>query len=123
RAVIPLIQSMGASLRLKNQDWEIGPGVKPIGFEFDARHSPDLFPILAVLAAGASGPSSIRGLGRLKHKESDRAQSIAAMLSAFGVDHKMEGDYLKLPGGHRLRGARIQSFNDHRIVMAASIAA
>lgn len=123
RVLVSLLESLGATLRPLNQGLEIQPSALSGGFSFDSRSSPDLFPILAILAAGIPGTSFIRGLGRLVHKESNRVQSISAMLTAFDVEHYLEEDQLRVLGGKKLKGARIQSFNDHRIVMAASMGA
>ncbi len=123
RALVPLIQSLGARIQSQDHGMELIPGPNLSGFDFDCRSCPDLFPILAILAACARGSSRIQGLGRLIHKESNRAQSISAMLTAFGVAHRLEEDQLVVQGGNRLQGARVQSFHDHRIVMAASIGA
>lgn len=92
-------------------------------FSFDANDSPDLFPILAVFASACEGISSIRGLHRLLHKESNRKQSILALLEQFGIPYSVEEDTLNIVGVPTLKAATIDSFNDHRIAMAASIAA
>ncbi len=123
QAILDLAKDLGASPRFSGNGWQLTPGPSIKGFDVDARHCPDLFPILSILAAAAEGRSIIRGLARLKHKESDRATSISAMLTAFRVNHQLQDDQLIIHGGSKLQGARIQSFNDHRIVMAASIGA
>jgi 3-phosphoshikimate 1-carboxyvinyltransferase len=92
-------------------------------FQYDATHSPDLFPILAILAACAEGESKITGIRRLIHKESNRATSITDMLQHFGVNCKTEEDTLVINGQRALRAATIDSHNDHRIAMAAAIGA
>lgn len=92
-------------------------------FDFDATHAPDLFPLLAILATQCRGTSRITGLHRLIHKESNRVQSISAMLRSFNADFEMEGDCLIIKGPCRLQATVIDPFNDHRIVMAAAIGA
>ena len=92
-------------------------------FHFDATDAPDLFPILSILAANCEGESSIKSLHRLIHKESNRANSIAEMLTAFGVRFKMENDSLFIEGTKKLKAAHINSYHDHRIAMAAAIGA
>ena len=91
-------------------------------FTFDATDSPDLFPPLAALAAGCEGTSSIRGVGRLRHKESDRAVAIADVLEAMKIRVKISGDEMLITGG-RAQGAVVSSHNDHRIAMMASVMA
>jgi 3-phosphoshikimate 1-carboxyvinyltransferase len=93
------------------------------GFELDATHSPDLFPILAILAACCQGESYINGIHRLHHKESNRVESIAEMLQNFDVPFSLEGDSFCITGVKKLQGTVIDSYSDHRIVMAAAIGA
>ncbi len=92
-------------------------------FEFDATHCPDLFPALAVLGACCEGESHIKGVHRLFHKESNRVESITEMLQSFAVPWGVEEDTLIVTGVQRLQGAVIDAYNDHRIVMAAAVAA
>jgi 3-phosphoshikimate 1-carboxyvinyltransferase len=91
-------------------------------FIFDATDCPDLFPPLAVLAAYCKGRSVISGVSRLQHKESNRAQNLQAMLSAMRIKVDVAGDDMIIEGGN-LKGAVINADNDHRIVMAAVVAA
>jgi 3-phosphoshikimate 1-carboxyvinyltransferase len=92
-------------------------------FQFDATDCPDLFPVLAVLAGASEGTSSIKGLHRLTHKESNRKHSIMELLQQLGVEHSVDDDTLYISGRSSFEGATIHSHNDHRIVMAAAIAA
>lgn len=92
-------------------------------FDFDATNSPDLFPILAVLAACCEGVSSIKGLHRLKHKESDREESIKNMLYQLAVPFKVVNDTLEITGVKTFPATTVHSHQDHRIAMAAAIAA
>ncbi len=94
-----------------------------IPFEFDATHCPDLFPILAVYAGHCKGRSKIKGLHRLIHKESNRMESIKAMLHSLGVKFFIEDDTLVVEGGKPFKSCTVDAYNDHRIVMAAAIAA
>jgi 3-phosphoshikimate 1-carboxyvinyltransferase len=92
-------------------------------FDFDATHAPDLFPMLSVLAACCNGESSIKGIHRLIHKESNRIESISEMLDKLGVIYSVADDTLFIEGKEILDSCTIDSYNDHRIVMAAAIAA
>ncbi|NDB36627.1 MAG: hypothetical protein EB023_15095, partial [Flavobacteriia bacterium] len=88
-------------------------------FEFDATHAPDLAPLLCVLAANAKGKSRILGMHRLATKESDRLKASTALLDSFGVTYTQEEDALLIHGGIHYQGQIIQSFSDHRIILAA----
>ncbi|HTM65168.1 MAG TPA: 3-phosphoshikimate 1-carboxyvinyltransferase [Flavipsychrobacter sp.] len=92
-------------------------------FNADLTDAPDLFPIVAILAACCTGTSRLQGLHRLKYKESDRKKSIADMLAGFGVSVSIENDSLLIEGRQQLNPATINGYNDHRIVMAAAIGA
>ena len=83
----------------------------------------DELPVVAIAAALAAGPSEIRGAGELRVKESDRIAATAAMLRAFGAEVSERPDGLRIEGGAELRGARFDSGGDHRLAMAAAVAA
>ena len=89
----------------------------------DVREIPDLVPILAVLACGKKETTVLRNCGRLRLKESDRIESVKAMIQALGGRIRSDGDDLILDGTGSLDGGTVDSFEDHRIVMAAAIAA
>ena len=92
------------------------------GFDFDATQRPDLFPILAVLGANCEGTTHIRGVNRLVYKASNRAEAIVSESTKLGMDVALEDDVMTVRGGS-LSGGTIDSCNDHRIAMAAAIAA
>jgi len=78
----------------------------------------DEYPILAVVAAFASGETRMRGLSELRVKESDRLAAIAAGLKANGVDCAIEGDDLFVRGGAVPGGGFVETHLDHRIAMS-----
>jgi 3-phosphoshikimate 1-carboxyvinyltransferase len=90
-------------------------------FRFDATHCPDLFPPLVVLAAACEGISQIRGVSRLRSKESDRATALQQEFGKLGLYISLEGDNMLIKG-NSLNGGRVFSHNDHRIVMACAVA-
>lgn len=92
-------------------------------FRADCSDIPDLVPILAVLAAFGSGESVIYNAQRLRIKESDRLETTAAMLNNLGGDVEITDDGLIIRPSGTMHGGTVESFGDHRIVMAASIAA
>ncbi|MFH0801745.1 MAG: 3-phosphoshikimate 1-carboxyvinyltransferase [bacterium] len=83
----------------------------------------DEIPILAVAATQARGLTRIRGARELRLKESDRIAAIAGQLQKMGARIEEFPDGLTVEGPVRLKGARLKSFNDHRIAMALAIAA
>lgn len=93
------------------------------GITLDVSQIPDLVPVLAVLASQAEGETRITGAGRLRIKESDRLRTTTEMLTALGADILEGEDFLVIRGRKGLSGGTVDSANDHRIAMAAAIAA
>jgi len=91
------------------------------GFTFDAVDRPDLFPPLAVLGAFCRGRTVLKGAGRLRHKESDRAAALAEGLSRLGAEIQVAGDLMILEG-RILHGGKARARGDHRIAMALAVA-
>ena len=82
----------------------------------------DEIPVLCLAAAAASGTTRIRGVGELRHKESDRVAGIAEGLAALGARVRVEGDDIEIEGGSRLRGAVTETHDDHRLAMTFAVA-
>ena len=83
----------------------------------------DELPILAVAGALAEGRTVIRDARELRVKETDRIAAVAANLRAFGVQVDEREDGMEIEGGAKLKGAKVESFGDHRIAMASAILA
>ncbi len=83
----------------------------------------DELPLIAVLATQARGRTVVRGAAELRIKESDRIDAIATMLQAMGAEIEVYDDGFAIDGPQPLRGAHTDSRGDHRIAMAAAIAA
>ena len=82
----------------------------------------DEYPVLAVAAAFASGPTRMRGLGELRVKESDRLSATAAMLAGAGGHVAVEGDDLLVHGSGGLTGGcTVATHMDHRLAMSALV--
>ncbi|MBP1749738.1 MAG: aroA [Deltaproteobacteria bacterium] len=91
-------------------------------FEFDAEDCPDLVPPLAALAAHCTGKSVIYGIERLKHKESNRALTLASEFSKLAVRVELLPDRMEIYGTIPA-GNSVDSHNDHRIAMACAVTA
>lgn len=92
------------------------------GINIDATQIPDLVPILAVTASFADGTTDIYGAERLRIKESDRLNAICTCLNIIGADVTEKTDGLIINGIEKAVGGKVEGFNDHRIVMAMSMA-
>jgi 3-phosphoshikimate 1-carboxyvinyltransferase len=94
------------------------------GFTFDATDCPDLFPPLVAMAALCKGPTQIRGLKRLKHKESDRGVTLKEEFDKLNVEVLLDGDIMTVLGTGKIQvmNPRLNSHHDHRIAMAIAVA-
>jgi 3-phosphoshikimate 1-carboxyvinyltransferase len=97
-------------------------GSKRHCFEFDATHCPDLFPALVTFAALTEGMSILRGVERLRHKESDRAIALKTEFEKLGVIIMIHGDEMVVTGKKFISGGYVDSHHDHRIAMCLAIA-
>ncbi len=118
---------LGCDIRLTNLKNDSCQGDKRImdilnSFEIDVDPSPDLFPILAVLAAGRQGRTTLYNIERLRFKESDRVEAVSCMLTSLGCSVDVFENRVEIFGTGELLGGTVNSYNDHRIVMAAAVA-
>ena len=102
---------------------ELIPRIRRGGAVIDLSGVPDLAPPLAAVAAATPGETRFVNAGRLRLKESDRLQSVCAMVNALGGEAKEEPEALIVRGKDCLRGGTVDSCRDHRIAMAAAVAA
>jgi 3-phosphoshikimate 1-carboxyvinyltransferase len=123
RAILDIIKQAGCKFYFKDSILNLNKNQKIKTFSFDLTDCPDLFPVLAILACAANGCSQISGLHRLLNKESNRLISVKEMLLRFGVENNVKNDTIFIHGTGKVKAAEIDSYNDHRIVMAAAIAA
>ena len=124
--------ALGASIDVRGLDPDSVQGDRAVTAlleqdTIDATHVPDLVPALAVAAASRPTRTVITGAARLRLKESDRLQSVADMLAALGHGVAVTPDGLIIDGGPpqpcEAPVRTVDGANDHRIVMAAAVAA
>jgi len=82
----------------------------------------DEVPLLALAACFAEGETVIRDAAELRVKESDRLRATARQLRRLGADIEEMDDGLRVRGGIRLRGCRVNSYGDHRLAMTLAVA-
>jgi 3-phosphoshikimate 1-carboxyvinyltransferase len=131
--VLDVFRAMGGLITIMNQREVCGEPVGDVvvrtsalrGVEIDGElivRAIDEVPVIAVVAACASGTTRIRGAQELRVKESDRLHALATALLALGAHVTELPDGLVLEGGAALSGGRVQSFDDHRMAMALTVA-
>lgn len=122
KAIIAVLKKMGAEIAQNGGSFKADVS-RLHGCEIDASDIPDAVPVLAALAASADGKTVICNAERLRLKESDRIQTTASMLRSLGADVAETDDGLIISGKPALDGGETPSYNDHRIAMAAAVAA
>ena len=132
-SIMDILTEAGASLSRLDEEKPLHVQRAPLNaFHFDLNQCPDLFPMVAVLAAFCQGESRLAGVNRLAGKESDRGKAVADMLTQMGVKNRIEDDEMIICGrslqqrlltGTLLRGGSYTSLHDHRMVMALKVAA
>ena len=122
RAIVDILRKFGAKVTIDGDEVTSAPGA-PCPAEIDVAETPDLLPVLAVLAAKSPGKSRFVNAARLRLKESDRLHSTAQFLKSIGVEVAELSDALEVTGGGNIHGGAVDPFNDHRLVMAATAAA
>ncbi len=130
KAVMQALKAAGASIKINEDQIFIGPAKDSAemdtqlkAFEFDATDCPDLFPPLVALAALCNGVTTLHGVSRLAHKESDRGLTLQTEFAKLGIRIDLNQDTMLIYGGTGIHGAEVFSQHDHRIAMACGIAA
>ena len=124
KKIIDAILDAGAQVTVLN-DRVLVKKEKLEAFKFDATDCPDLFPPLVALAANCQGTTRIKGLRRLKHKESDRGVTLQEEFAKLGIIIELKDDVMLVHGSSSIRvnNFHLNSHHDHRIAMAGAIAA
>lgn len=122
KAIIDALMAANAGIAMEAKGIQLHP-TEMDGFYFDATHCPDLFPPLVALAAYCNGKTTIKGVSRLAHKESNRAVTLQDEFDKMGVTIDLEDDEMIIHGGGIVKGADVHSNHDHRIAMACAVAA
>ena len=122
RVIITAVKDFGASVQMDKDQVQV-TSYSHNCFTFDATDCPDLFPPLAVLALFANGTSEIKGLHRLKHKESDRGEGIKSTFLTLGVTVELDypNDKMYIKGQQKIFSKKVDSLNDHRMAMALTL--
>ena len=124
KAILDAIDQTGAELKISENSVTCSMPEQPLqSFILDATHCPDLFPPLAALAAHCQGISIIKGVHRLIHKESNRAEALLNEFSKLGVRMHLHEDEMIIEGPTTLVPATVDSHHDHRMAMAATVVA
>lgn len=129
RKIMDVIEEVGTSFAWNDGVLKVEK-FKNMAFRADITHAPDLAPILAVLAIFSEGESSLVGVQRLVYKESNRLDGILKWFKMLQIPYILSEDQLKIQGttnfflkAESIDNKEFDTYNDHRMVMAASILA
>ena len=121
KKIVDILKEVGAFIQLDENQIFVQKR-KLNSFIFDATETPDLFPPLAVLATACQGISRIKGVHRLIHKESNRAEAIRTIFEELGLKIDFVEDEMIIEG-RQASGGIVSSYNDHRMAMMAAVLA
>lgn len=126
KAILKALMDCGCILSIEEKQVSISlpaAGVDGLkAFHFDATDCPDLFPPLVALAAYCNGTTTIEGVNRLEHKESNRGLTLQEEFGKMGVPITLQDNLMLVAGEGVVNGAVVHSHHDHRIAMACAVA-
>ncbi len=120
KELVNVLKMMGANIEIKKESITIKSSSLK-GIEIDINDFIDAVPILAVIGCFAEGKTIIKNAGIARHKESNRLSAMESELKKMGAKIKQTSDGLIIEKSE-LKGAVVESYNDHRIAMALAIA-
>jgi 3-phosphoshikimate 1-carboxyvinyltransferase len=121
KAVCDILRQFGAAVTQTDNTVTVCKG-NLHGITIDAADVPDLVPALAVVAAAATGITTIQNISRLRLKESDRVATVCGLINALGGNASADENTMTITGNGTLNGGTYDAHQDHRIVMATAIA-
>ncbi|WP_456472251.1 3-phosphoshikimate 1-carboxyvinyltransferase [Methanocaldococcus sp.] len=122
KAIIKIVKEMGADIKVKKDKVIVEGDYNLEGIDVDVKDIPDLVPTIAVLGCFAEGKTTIYNGEHVRYKECDRLSACAKELSKMGAKIKEKPDGLIIEGVKKLKGAKLNTYHDHRLVMAFTVA-
>jgi 3-phosphoshikimate 1-carboxyvinyltransferase len=122
--ILEILKDMNAEISVNKKRGEAtATGSKTLeGGCFDLTDTPDLLPVVSILALKARSPVKVTGIAHARLKETDRVANIASQIKKFGATVIEEEDQLLIVAPRVIKNSSIQTFNDHRLFMAFVIA-
>jgi len=119
--ILGVIEAFGGWTRRDGSAMTAGADGTLTGCDVDLSAASELTPVVAALAAVASGTSRLTGVGHIRGHETDRLAAIHDALAAVGVPSTVDADGLTIQGGGARHGGVIDSSDDHRMVHLAAL--
>jgi 3-phosphoshikimate 1-carboxyvinyltransferase len=122
--IIDILKRMGCRIGVNKVNGEVLiEGTERLeGGDFDLADTPDLLPVLSILALKSKSPVTIRGVAHARAKETDRVANIAKELAKFGACIEEFHDGLKIAPPPLIKNASLEAYSDHRLFMAFTVA-
>ena len=119
RRIVDILHSFGAKTEEKDGAVTAEKG-ELSAIEISMDDCPDIVPVVSAVSSVAKGKTLIKGVRRLRFKESDRVLAIEKMLNSVGINARSTEDELIIEGG-KIHGGNVETFSDHRIAMSAGV--
>ncbi|MEM2878342.1 MAG: 3-phosphoshikimate 1-carboxyvinyltransferase [Candidatus Hadarchaeales archaeon] len=120
--IVSILSDFGADLKAVENSVYVEGCESLSGIEVDCGDNPDLVPILSVIGSFAEGRTRVTNVPHLRYKETDRIRALSLGMTKFGAVVKELDDGLCIEGKETLKGARVESYGDHRMAMAFAVA-
>jgi 3-phosphoshikimate 1-carboxyvinyltransferase len=122
--IVEIMKQMGCPTKVDRDKGEVMvQGSEELeGGNFDLSDTPDLLPVVSILALKAKSTVTITGVAHARVKETDRVANIATELVKFGARIREFSDGLAITAPKKLKNASLEAYNDHRLFMAFTIA-
>lgn len=121
KKILEILKQMGAKVKVRGRRVEVEGGRPLEGCVVDLSDSPDLLPIVSVLGCYANGETEIVNTEHARIKECDRISAMATELKKMGADIEERIDGMKI-NNTCLKGAAVDGWRDHRIIMSLAVA-
>ena len=119
--LLDVLQKMGCDVRIRNESITVSGPRELQCVDVDMNHCPDAVLAAAVVAAHARGPTTIRNVGNLRIKETDRLAALESELCRIGHDASTGDDWLCVVPGEA-KAATVKTYDDHRMAMSFALA-
>jgi 3-phosphoshikimate 1-carboxyvinyltransferase len=118
--VLSVLETMGCTVEETAAGVRVRGPARLNGVVTDMNAMPDVVPTVAVVALFADSPTTIRNIGHLRFKESDRLEALATELQKTGARITVEQESMHIePAG--LHGAQLDTYEDHRLAMSFAL--
>lgn len=120
---LTILKNMGAIVERMGNDLSVKKALQLKAVNVNLENCPDLFPVLSVLCAKASGVSHLYGAPHLVHKESNRIAQVSELFNLIGIQHESRPDGMIIYGGsiETKNQTTYSPAQDHRMAMAAGL--